>query len=185
MVLTNLVIPHDSNTTGVNYNFAELAPSTFSGTVFNDLNDDGVLNAPTETGISNVTITLSGTNDLGQAVLLTTTTNANGAYSFTGLRPSNASGYMVVETQPAGLLQGTDLPGNGSSLIATDTYKNVLPSDTVSMNNNFGELPPSSLSGMVYRDVNKNGVFDMGESGLSGVTITLSGTDDHSISRTH
>ena len=178
LVLSSVVIPHDSNTTGVNYDFAELAPSTFSGTVFNDFNDTGLIGAP-DTYISGVTLTLTGTNDLGQAVHLTTTTNASGFYSFTGLRPSNASGYTVVETQPAGLLQGTDIPGNGSTLIATDTYKNVLPSNTVSANNNFGELPPSSLSGTVYRDVNKNGTFDPGEPGLSGVTITLTGTDDH------
>ncbi|MCX7700748.1 MAG: SpaA isopeptide-forming pilin-related protein, partial [Gemmataceae bacterium] len=35
----------------------------------------------------------------------------------------------------------------------------------------------SSLSGNVYLDLNDNGVFDSGESGIDGVTVTLTGTD--------
>ena len=36
----------------------------------------------------------------------------------------------------------------------------------------------SSLAGFVYADTNDNGVFDSGEVGIPGVTITLTGTDD-------
>src|SRR5438093_10689920 len=38
--------------------------------------------------------------------------------------------------------------------------------------------PPSSLSGFVYLDQNNSGVFDAGDTGLSGVTVTLTGTDN-------
>ena len=44
---------------------------------------------------------LTGTDAFGNAVSGTTTTNASGQYSFTGLNPSNASGYTVTETPPA------------------------------------------------------------------------------------
>ncbi len=42
-------------------------------------------------------------------------------------------------------------------------------------------VPPaaqSSLSGYVYFDANQNGVFDAGEAGIAGVTVTLTGVDD-------
>ena len=37
--------------------------------------------------------------------------------------------------------------------------------------------PPSNISGNVYADLNNNGVFDSGDIGLSGVLITLTGTN--------
>jgi hypothetical protein len=43
-----------------------------------------------------------------------------------------------------------------------------------------GDAPAlSSLSGYVYFDANNNGVFDDGESGIAGVTVTLTGIDDY------
>ncbi len=45
-------------------------------------------------------------------------------------------------------------------------------------NYNFGELPPSSLSGFVYDDANNNGVKEASDLPISGVTVTLTGTDD-------
>jgi streptogramin lyase len=39
-------------------------------------------------------------------------------------------------------------------------------------------IAPASLSGTVFEDLNDNGQVDFGEKGISGVTITLSGTDD-------
>ena len=51
---------------------------------FYDQNNDGIKQA-TETGISGVTITLAGTDDTGAAVSQTTTTGADGSYSFGSL----------------------------------------------------------------------------------------------------
>jgi SdrD B-like protein len=36
-----------------------------------------------------------------------------------------------------------------------------------------------SISGVTYNDSNPNGHFDLGENGLGGVTVTLTGIDDH------
>ena len=38
---------------------------------------------------------------------------------------------------------------------------------------NFPYLPPLSVGDLVWRDVNNNGIFDNGESGVSGVQLTL------------
>ena len=65
-----------------------------------DLDNDGVLDAG-EVGVEGVTVTLTGTDDLGIAVTVTTTTDADGNYSFGDLRPGD---YTIAETQPDGLL---------------------------------------------------------------------------------
>ena len=63
-----------------------LARSTVSGKVYEDANNNGIVNSPGEQGIGGVTIRLTGTDYLGQAVNLTTTTNSTGVYTFTNLR---------------------------------------------------------------------------------------------------
>jgi len=73
-------------------------PSSISGFVYEDSGNDGVKGAG-EAGIAGVTVKLTGTDDLGNPVSLTTTTAADGSYSFATLRPGT---YTVVETQPAG-----------------------------------------------------------------------------------
>jgi hypothetical protein len=40
-----------------------------------------------------------------------------------------------------------------------------------------GTTPTGSLSGFVYNDANKDGVFDTGDSGIGGVMMTLTGYD--------
>src|SRR5262249_43770716 len=47
-----------------------------------------------------------------------------------------------------------------------------------SINNNFGELKASSLSGFVYVDTNNNGIKDAGEAGIANVQVTLNGVTD-------
>ena len=186
-VLSNVVIPHGSNPAGAGYNFAELIPSTFSGEVYLDNNDNGVINAG-ENGVGSATVTLTGKNDLGNPVSLTVVTTATGLYQFTNLRPSDANGYTITETPPPNLFNGKDTPGSAAVHVAgTNQFNTVLPPNTTDASNNFAELVPSSMSGYVYRDDNGNGVYDPAtESGISGVTVTLTGTDDlgHAVNTT-
>ncbi len=130
-----------------------------------------------ESGIGNVTVTLTGTNDLGQTVSLTTTTSNTGAYSFSNLRPGT---YTLTETQPAGYLEGHDNVGSlGGSAAVIDVFSGVAATAGANGTNyNFGEILPASVTGYVYNDANDNGVFDTTESGIGGVTITLTGTND-------
>src|SRR5439155_1028698 len=108
-----------SGQAGINYNFGDVKAVTLSGTVYEDSNGNGAFNSG-EPGISGVTLTLSGTNNLGQAITATATTAANGTYSFStdssgnALRPGT---YQIAETQPSGYLQGTNAVGtvNGTA----------------------------------------------------------------------
>ena len=54
--------------------------------VYVDLDNNGV-KSPTETGIGGVTVTLTGTDGAGHPVTLTTTTAADGTYTFPNLSP--------------------------------------------------------------------------------------------------
>ena len=67
---------------GINYNFGHVQPVTISGLVYQDTNGTGAY-ASGDSGIGGVTLTLTGTNNLGNPVTATTTTASNGTYSFT------------------------------------------------------------------------------------------------------
>ena len=157
---------------GANYNFAELTPASLSGFVYLDANNNGVKD-PGESGIGGVTITLAGANDQGP-VNLVTTTAADGSYQFRNLRPGS---YEILETEPAGYTHGTNTLGSpGGTILGNLAMAVNVSAATVGTNYNFAELElPGSLAGYVYLDANGNGVKDPGESGIAGVTVTLTG----------
>lgn len=164
-------------------NFAEVAPSSISGKVFLDQNNNGVYELA-DSPLADVTIELL--NNLGVTVA-TTKTDANGAYSFNNLLPGT---YSVREpTQPADTINGKTVAGavaNGGTA-GTPTAVSVLPSQitgivlppaTNSSGNNFAELPSGrQISGRVFADANNDGIFNAGDTGLAGVKIDLTGTD--------
>ncbi len=170
---SNIVL--GAGVSGVNNNFGEVLVSSIGGFIYYDANNNGIKELG-EAAISGATVTLSGTNDLGASVTLTTTTDGIGAYNFTNLRPGT---YTIVETQPAGYLDGKDTQGSpGTGVAGNDSFTNIiLPAGFNGVNNNFGELLPASLSGYVYYDADNDGVFDSGETAISGATVTLTGTD--------
>ncbi len=163
-------------------NFGETL-SSLGGRVVIDTNDDGIAD-PTETGVSGVVLTLTGTDALGAALSRTTTTGVDGSYVFRGV-PSGS--YTVTETQPGAYDDGREHVGtvNGSStgaLIPTDAIGSiVLPPGVVSLGvaYDFGELlrpvvTGATLTGTVFLDRNRSGSSpDSGEPGLGGVTLTL------------
>jgi hypothetical protein len=126
-----------------------LAPSSIQGLVYLDSNNDGQVSFG-ESAVPGVTVTLSGADDLGQAVNRTVQTDADGVYAFTNLRPSDPAGYTLTETQPANLLDGRDTPGtvNGVSLgsaAVNDRFSGVVLAQggSTGENYNFGERPAS------------------------------------------
>ncbi len=120
-----------------------LVPASLSGLVFEDFNDDGQVDFG-EAGIPGVTVTLSGADDLGNAVSRSQRTDANGAYLFANLRPGK---YYLSETQPAGYTQGIDSVGTaGGSLAATDEFFVQLGAGVNGMNYNYGEQPPAGAA---------------------------------------
>jgi hypothetical protein len=171
---------------GINYNFGLVRPITLGGTVYEDNNDNSVFDTG-DTGISGVTLTLGGTNNLGQSVTATTTTAADGSYTFTTDTSGNllAPGtYQVTLTQPSGYLAGAANVGtvngasNGTAASRTQIGSIVMPEGQSGINYNFGQVVTVSVSGYVYVDSNRDTIKDNGETGDSQPDlIQLTGTD--------
>ena len=133
--ISSITLVGGTDATG--YNFALLHPGSLSGYVYYDLNHNGVMDTP-DYGIAHVTVTLDGSNDLGQSIHMVTTTNDHGFYSFDGLRPGT---YDIIRTHPVIFV---DYQNNAGSLGGT-VGKNSISSITMppcgeGVNYNFGEL---------------------------------------------
>jgi hypothetical protein len=114
--------------------------SSLSGFVYLDFNGNGIKEAD-ELGIANSVITLTGTDDLGNTVLLTTETDASGFYEFTGLR---AGIYTITSDEPLGFVGGIDTIGSLGGIVGPDEFSSIILGAGVNgVNYNFGELQPA------------------------------------------
>ena len=134
------------------------------GIKFNDLNADGT-RQPNEPGLANIPILLesaTSTNGVFNAGTgeSTTTTDANGAFSFINLVPGN---YVLTETViPAGFRATTPNP-----LAATVSNRDV--------NVFFGNtaVVGSRIVGCKYLDIDADGFRDGNEPGIKNVRIYI------------
>ncbi len=150
-----ITLPAAAN--GTDYHFGENGLS-LGGTVFVDTDRNGTLDE-VGTGIGGVTLQLIDTN--GQ-VVATTTTAGNGTYTFTNLL---AGDYTVVETQPGAYGSST-----ANSVPVSLAIGSIAPPV------DFGEIT-GSLAGIVYHDINNDGLFDGLEPVIEGAQITLTGVN--------
>jgi hypothetical protein len=88
--------------------------SSLGGMVYYDADEDGFFNPDNgDLALAGVIVTLQGIDDLGQNVVLTTVTGADGMYRFTNLR---AGTYTISETQPPEYYDGEDYIGTINGL---------------------------------------------------------------------
>ena len=188
-----------------NIDFGFAYDLSLGGLVWDDANNSGVVD-PGEVGIPGLLVQLL--NGSGQPVLnpngqpITTTTDANGDYLFTGLNPGV---YEVLVIPPPGYISSTGatgsprgpyepgLPGNNFTNHADHGTElsngNVLagpvtlgapgsaanPDDqhTANLRQDFGLFPVVTIRSTVWNDLNGNGIQDPGEPGIAGVTVDL------------
>jgi uncharacterized repeat protein (TIGR01451 family) len=144
-------------------------PNTISGTLFNDLNADGALNeaAPALPGVTVVLM-----DSLGN-IVATTTTDASGNYSFSGIPDGT---YTVDVTDDANVLAGY---WHTLGTADTNNQSQVDPSTEtvaggVTADNDFGYyLATATLGDFVWSDLNGDGDQDLGEPGLPNVLVRL------------
>ena len=145
-----------------------------SGKVFSDRNNSGTVDAD-DSGIAGVTVTLNGTTANSTPVMLSTTTDSSGSYSFTSVVEGT---YEVTETQPAGFDDGTDSIGTAGGTLGSDSVSAIeLAQGVDGTGYNFAERPSSSISGRIFVDPDTNGSFGGTDTGLAGITVTLTGSD--------
>lgn len=187
--ISAIALPAATAATG--YVFQEVSAARVSGYVYRDLNNNG-LREGGETGfapadfVSTPHIRLTGTDYAGGAVNLTASVNGAGLYNFVSVPPSNGTAYVVTQlVQPNGASDGKD--ANGGAVITGSSGRAapegfdigaVAPAADLT-ERNFGELPTSLLSGMVFLDPNVDAVRSAGETtGLAGASVRLTGLND-------
>ena len=160
------IVLSEDNPTKKNVNFGYVPDYFIKGTIYRDGNRSGALDAG-EKLYEGVTVNLVGADG---TVVATTTTDADGTYSFDKL-PAGTYTVTVAQDGPiAGLEQTGDPDATKDNSSEPITLNNDNPSTT---DVNFGYIADNSLSGTVYRDDSRNGDQDGTEPGYSGVTVQL------------
>ena len=148
--------------------------------VWFDANKDGVQSSG-ETGVAGVTVDLLDAT--GTSTLAVTTTNAAGAYLFTGLA---AGTYEVLFIAPTGDVFTTALTGTNTGI---DSNANAGTGITAPITLTAGQTDLTIDAGLVAKpilgaigdyvwlDANCNGLQDSGETGVAGVSVCLLGQD--------
>jgi len=139
---------------------AEDTVDAVHGTVFNDSNQDGIFDDPSEVGIPDVLVKVYEAGV--PTAIATTTTNPSGYYEISGLSPGS---YTVVETDPVTHVSTTPnevaFEIDGSTPVPTVDFGDFLIADLC------------QISGTVYDDLDRSRLFDTGDGVLGGVTILL------------
>ena len=95
-------------------------PGEISRFKYDELNGDGIYDG--EPGVPGVTITLEGTDGMGNPVSMSTTTDGSGQFWFTDLPPGT---YWVNETVPAGAVATTSISYGPIVLESGDLIKTI------------------------------------------------------------
>ncbi|TVS18522.1 MAG: hypothetical protein EA424_10735 [Planctomycetaceae bacterium] len=161
-------IPVGSGQHLVHYDFWDIPPSTLSGMVFADKNQNCRLDEG-EWPLAGVTLHLI---DGGGVRTATTVTDAGGRYRFEHLPPGT---YTIQQEQPDGYFDGSQRAGSHGGDTSVPNRISAIPvmGGQTLTDYDFCEVPPSTLSGMVFADQNQNGRWDAGEPTLAGVTMHL------------
>jgi protocatechuate 3,4-dioxygenase beta subunit len=144
-------------------NQANAATGTITGLKFNDANGNASQD-PGEGGVAGVTINLFAAS--GGALVATTTTGADGTFSFADVNPGD---YQVSEVVPEGSVQ--TVPG-GSGMVPVTVAAGETASGVL-FGNQTAAAATGTISGFIFYDLNKDQVQDQGEKPFAAVTVRL------------
>ena len=153
-------------------------PATLRGTVFRDGNQDGARDVG-EFGIEGFEVYLdlntNGVLDGGEPSVVT---DGVGGFTFTDVAPFET--YTVRQVDRVGFTQTAPDAGSGfAHSVTPQPGEQVEELDFGNADNVGGVgLGTGTLEGVIFDDLNGNGVLDGGESGLSGVTVFLDLNED-------
>lgn len=184
------IVISNSAAISVNNNFGEILPASIAGVVYTE---KGTLNSNYGPGVDwplpGAKVVLTGTDDLGQTVTLTTTTLADGSYVFNNLRPGLV--YQVVKTNPSpsivnevgGAFPGKDVGSSVRGVRVDDNTINtiVLESGTNVTKTNFavvnGPAPVVPVELPHFKLVKSNtGTIQPGQETVYTLKVTNIGT---------
>jgi fimbrial isopeptide formation D2 family protein len=150
-------------------------PVSLGNRVFFDIDADGVQDA-NEPGIQNTSIQVvwlgpDGVFGGGDDQTFSTTTGADGIWSIGNLPPGS---YRVTATPPGGLGWSiSDSIDNGGAPSGTNPVTVSTTSGVNRTDIDFGFRGTGSIGDRIYFDENADGLQDVGEQGVPGITVTL------------
>ena len=152
------------------YKNASVGDRVWLDTNKNGLQDSG------EAGVSNVKVSLFGAD--GKQVGASVTTDANGNYQFSNLKPGSYSVVFDKASLPEGMTftsanQGGNDAADSDVNAAGQSNTFTLTSGQIDMSVDAGVLAAATIGDRVWIDNNGNGLQDSGEAGKSGVTVEL------------
>lgn len=137
--------------------------ASIAGTIEIDTMRDGMGDAP-HVG---VTVELLDEND---NVIATTTTDLAGGYVFGFLPPGE---YKVRQTLPANFLAVSDVDGGDLTVIGDVSLINLALDEQLAGQDFVNRLDAATVAGVVWFDVDSDGLRDAGEPLAGGVTVRL------------
>ncbi|WP_419195028.1 SdrD B-like domain-containing protein [Novipirellula herctigrandis] len=136
---------------------------TIEGTIFSDLDSNGLFDAG-ESGVGAMTLFIDVNNDgdLDGGEPTTTSDPSTGTYSFGGL----IDGNYTVRWQPQSPYLQTFPSGNASQSVSVAVASGDSTAD-------FGVhfVLPGTIEGVFWDDLDENGLLDIGEVGVAGLTV--------------
>ncbi|MBL9137959.1 MAG: hypothetical protein JNK85_18985, partial [Verrucomicrobiales bacterium] len=149
-------------------------PTIIGDWVWNDINANGVQDGD-ELSVDGVTVELFRASD--DALIGTTTTSGGGLYGFA---VPEGSYYVRFSTLPSGYSFSPSTSGGGSDALDSDadpttgrTEAMFFAAGVSDPTWDAGIYRPATVGDWVWNDANQNGVQDVGETGVDGVTVEL------------
>jgi hypothetical protein len=111
---------------------------------------------------------LDGMPDTADDLVVTTVTDAAGNYTVPGLPDGSFSVVLDASSLAAGVAPGSDLDGGDPA-----TTAGTLPGGQALTDVDFGVTGTGAAGGVVFDDIDGDGVQGPGEGGVAGVTIVV------------
>lgn len=149
-----------------------------TGTVFEDKDYSGAINGK-EKKISGLKVQL--VNEAGE-IVASEVTNGKGVYAFSGIMPGNYT-LEFQRKKGHGFTRLRPLEKGGSYVKVLEGEYGITDAITIAMAQeiadvNAGMLPSSTLTGIVFDDLNDNGLQDADEAGYTVASVRLLSNDN-------
>ena len=163
VINNGLLLPGIDAARGTGLFRIDLTTSTIAGSVFIDLNGDGI-KSPGEFGLSGYQVFLDRNNNTvrnrGESIV---TSDGGGRYSFEGLAP----GTHRVRLVPRGGTIGPEV-----HVVTLDTADRVVK-HFANANDTINNPPVLTMGGTVFQDTDADQRQDVGDAGLAGFRVYL------------
>lgn len=161
----------------------QATPATVQGTVWDDVNRNGIRDAGETAGIGGATVELHRASDDG--LVASTTAATDGTWQLTGVRPG---GYQILVAPGPGLsfsAQGQGSDPTADSDVDPVTGRSALltiGSGTTTVVDAGATASPATIQGVLWNDVSNDGIRDPSETGtVSSASVRVVRVSDGAV----